>query len=82
VDETYVKFAGQWQHAYRAVDQFGQVIDVFVTARRDTMAAAHWCVQRAIDTTKVGLWRSSPTEQRPIQWAKELLPAAWHRTEP
>jgi IS6 family transposase len=31
VDETYVKVAGQWRYVYRAVDQFGQVIDVFVS---------------------------------------------------
>ena len=35
VDETYVKVAGQWRYAYRAIDQFGQVIDVFVSLRRD-----------------------------------------------
>jgi transposase, IS6 family len=34
VDETYVKVAGRWRYAYRAIDQFGQVIDVFVSARR------------------------------------------------
>jgi hypothetical protein len=28
VDATYVKVAGQWRYVYRAVDQFGQVIDV------------------------------------------------------
>jgi transposase-like protein len=31
VDETYVKVAGRWRYVYRAVDQFGQVIDVFVS---------------------------------------------------
>src|SRR6266567_7375593 len=39
VDETYVKVAGQWRYVYRAIDQFGQVIDVFVSSRRDTKAA-------------------------------------------
>jgi len=28
VDETWVKVAGRWRYLYRAVDQFGQVIDV------------------------------------------------------
>ena len=28
VDETYVKVAGHWRYVYRAVDQYGQVIDV------------------------------------------------------
>jgi transposase-like protein len=39
VDETYVKVAGQWRYVYRAIDQFGQVIDVYVSSRRDTKAA-------------------------------------------
>ena len=39
VDETYVKVAGRWRYVYRAVDQFGQVIDVYVSARRNTNAA-------------------------------------------
>jgi transposase-like protein len=32
VDETYVKIAGRWRYVYRAIDQVGQVIDVFVEA--------------------------------------------------
>src|SRR5512132_2682688 len=39
VDETYVKVAGRWRYVYRAIDQFGQVIDVFVSPRRDVRAA-------------------------------------------
>ena len=39
VDETYVKVAGVWRYVYRAVDQAGQVIDVYVSKRRDTAAA-------------------------------------------
>ena len=39
VDETYVRVAGQWRYVYRAIDQFGQVIDAFVSQRRDAKAA-------------------------------------------
>ena len=39
VDETYVKVAGRWRYVYRAVDQFGQVIDVLIAERRDARAA-------------------------------------------
>jgi transposase-like protein len=39
VDETYVKVNGVWRYVYRAVDQYGQVIDVLVSARRDADAA-------------------------------------------
>ena len=35
VDETYVKVAGTWRYVYRAVDQHSQVIDVYVSRRRD-----------------------------------------------
>src|SRR5829696_2004988 len=52
VDETYVKVAGRRRYVYRAIDQFGQVIDVFVSAHRDAKAARR-CFERAIATTKV-----------------------------
>ncbi len=39
VDETYVKVAGRWRYVYRAVDEAGQVIDVFVSPRRNSAAA-------------------------------------------
>ncbi len=48
VDETYVKVAGSWRYVYRAVDQHGQVIDVVVSNKRDTDAAARFFT-KAID---------------------------------
>jgi IS6 family transposase len=39
VDETYVKVSGRWRHVRRGVDQEGQVIDVYVSPRRDLIAA-------------------------------------------
>ncbi|MCP3881894.1 MAG: IS6 family transposase, partial [Sulfitobacter sp.] len=42
VDETYVKVAGVWRYVYRAVDQHGQVIDVYVSKRPNTAAARHF----------------------------------------
>ena len=39
VDETYVKVAGVWSYVYRAVGQHGQVIDVYVSQRRDIASA-------------------------------------------
>ena len=38
VDETYVKVAGRWRYLYRAIDQYGQVIDVLVSDKRDLAA--------------------------------------------
>jgi transposase-like protein len=42
VDGTYVKVAGVWRYLYRAVDQHGQVIDVFVSKRRNVAAATRF----------------------------------------
>ena len=42
VDETYVKVAGVWRYVYRAVDQYGQIIDVFVSKRRNVAAATRF----------------------------------------
>jgi IS6 family transposase len=81
VDETYMKVAGQWRYVYRAIDQSGQVIDVFVSPRRDAKAARR-CFERAIGMTRV-----VPVEVVTDQAAtyllvlEELLPAAWHRTD-
>jgi IS6 family transposase len=38
VDETYAKVAGRWVYLYRAIDQFGQVIDVLVSEKRDLVS--------------------------------------------
>jgi transposase-like protein len=81
VDETYVKVAGRWRYVFRAIDQFGQVIDIFVSAQRDGRAARRF-FERAIGTTQI-----TPvevvTDHAPVYPAvlEELLPAAWHRTD-
>jgi len=73
-DETYVRVAGRWRYVYRAIDQFGQVIDVFVSARRFFL--------QALGTTKADpsevISDRAPTYPVVLE---ELLPAAWHRTE-
>jgi transposase-like protein len=81
VDETYVKVAGRWRYVYRAIDQFGQVIDVFVSARRDAKAARRFFDQ-AISATKVTPVEVT-TDKAPVYPAvlEELLPAVWHRTD-
>jgi transposase-like protein len=81
VDETSVKVAGQWRYGYRAIDQFGQVIDVFVSARRDATAARRF-FERAIGSTKVRPAEVT-TDQAPVYptLMEELLPTAWHHTD-
>jgi transposase-like protein len=81
MDETYVKVAGRWRYVYRAIDQFGQVIDVFVSPRRDGTAAWRF-FERAVGTT--GIMPSEVvTDLAPTYPVvlEELLPTAWHRTD-
>jgi transposase-like protein len=79
-DETYVKIAGRWVYLYRAINQFGQVIDVLVSQKRD-MAATRGFFTRALEHGP------SPTEVITDKAAvyppvlEELAPGAWHHTE-
>jgi transposase-like protein len=81
VDETHVKVSGRWRYVYRAIGQFGQVIDVYVSTRRDG-GAARYFFTRALATTKV-----VPVEVTTDKAAvyphvlDALTPGAWHCTE-
>jgi len=80
VDETYVKISGRWVYLYRAIDQFGQVIDVLVAEKRD-LVATRLFFTRALEHGP------SPTEvttDRAVAYPRvldELVPAACHVTE-
>ncbi len=79
VDETYVKVNGIWSYVYRAVDQHGQVIDVYVSPRRDIPSA------RRFFTAALG-FHGNPceviTDRAPAlaNVIEELVPAAFHNT--
>jgi len=66
---------------YRAVDQYGQVIDVLVSTRRDADAARRF-FRRALSTLRV-----TPSEVVTDAAAvypgvlDELVPSAWHHVE-
>jgi IS6 family transposase len=80
VDETYVKIAGRWRYLYRAVDQYGQVIDVLLSEQRDTAAArrfftrarAHGPAPVEVTTDKAGPY---------LRVLDDLVPAAARVTE-
>jgi len=80
VDETYVKVAGVWRYVYRAVDQYGQVIDVYVSRRRNIGAARKFF-------TDVLTTHGRPTEVTTdlaaplLRVVDELFPDAVHDTE-
>ena len=52
IDETYTRIAGRWCYAFRAIDEDGQVIDVYVSPTRDTAAATAF-LTRAVESTDV-----------------------------
>jgi transposase-like protein len=80
VDETYVKVAGVWRYVYRAVDDRGQVIDVYVAARRD-IAAARRFFTTAI--TAHGTPAEIVTDLAPALETviEDVTPHAFHNTE-
>ena len=39
IDETYVKVRGRWAYLYRALDRFGDTIEFYLSATRNTKAA-------------------------------------------
>ncbi len=81
VDETYLKVGGTRRYLFRAIDQFGQVVDVFLSPGRNREAARRFFAQ-AISRTRV-----SPTEVTTDRYRvypgvlDELLPAAFHDME-
>ncbi len=68
-------------YVYRAVDQYGQVIDVLVSARRDAEAARRF-FRRALSALKVTpaevLTDAAPVYPGVLD---ELIPSAWHHVE-
>jgi len=45
IDEVFVKIGGQQHYLWRAVDQDGEVVDVFLQARRDGKAAKRFLMR-------------------------------------
>ena len=79
IDETYAKVSGVWSYVYRAVDQHGQVIEVYVSRRRDIGSARTFFIGALAvhgDPTEV------ITDQAPAlaNVIEDLVPAALHNT--
>ena len=79
VDETFVKVAGISRYVYRAVDQHGQVSDVYVSKHRDIPSATRFL------TTSLAAHRAPVeviTDRAPAlaNVIEELIPAAFHNT--
>jgi transposase, IS6 family len=80
VDETYCRLDRRWAYCYRAMDQDGQIVDVYVSQRRNA-AAARAFFERAIAETGVTPERVITDKAACYPPAlRTLLPAAEHRT--
>jgi transposase-like protein len=82
VDETSGKVAGRCVYLYRAIDQFGQIIDVLVSQKRGIAATRRFFTPRTehhqdhpveVITDKAAVY---------LPVLEELAPGSWHHTEP
>ena len=80
VDETYIKVAGRWVYLYRAIDQFGQVIDVLMSQKRD-LAATHRFFTRALEHGPRPSEVSTDRASAYLRVLDELLPSVCHVME-
>ena len=80
VDETYVKVAGVWRYVYRAIDNEGQIIDVFVSPKRDIAAATKFFAGALLAH---GRPSEVVTDKAPAlaNVIEKLLPMVHHHTE-
>jgi len=80
VDDTYCRMNGKWAYLYRAIDQHGQIVDVYFSARRNA-AAARAFFARAIATTGVRPTRVTTDKAKCYPPAlRAALPNADHRS--
>ena len=80
VDETYVKVAGKWRYAYRAVDRHSQIIDLLVSTRRDLRAVRRFfatAIRAHGEPVEVITDRAAELRAA----IEALMPAAFHNTE-
>ena len=80
VDETLLKVGGQWRYVFRAIDEHGQVVDVYLSDHRDA-ASARAFFERAIAATGVTPTRVTSDKAKCYPPAlRTVLPGAEHRS--
>jgi transposase-like protein len=80
VDETYARIRGRWHYIYRAIDGRGQIVDAYVSATRD-MVAARIFVERATASTGTTPRRVITDKAATYPTALAVVvPSARHRT--
>lgn len=80
VDETYLKIGGRWRYLYRAIDEHGQIVDVYLSDRRNAAAAQNF-FEAAIAASDVR--PTQVTTDKAKSYPKALhavVPSAVHRS--
>jgi len=81
IDDVFVKIGGRQKYLWRAVDQDGEVVDVFVQERRDGKAAKRF-FRRLLKSHGDMPWKIVTDKLRSYGVAhRELMPDAIHDTD-
>ena len=81
IDEVFIKIQGKQHYLWRAVDQDGEVVDVFLQNRRDAKAAMRFFA-RMIKKHKGGPRKIVTDKLRSYGVAhREMIPESFHSTE-
>jgi transposase-like protein len=79
VDETLLKIGGRWRYLFRCLDEYGQIVDVYLSDHR-AAASARAFFGRAITTTAVLPTRVTSDKAKCYPPAlRALLPAVEHQ---
>jgi transposase-like protein len=80
VDETYLTMGGHWRYLFRAIDEHGQIIDVYLSDRRNAAAAQTFfeAALHASTVTPTQVTSDKATCYPPA--LRAVLPNAEHRT--
>jgi len=79
VDETLLKIAGRWRYVFRGLDEHGQIVDVYLSDRRDA-ASARAFFERALASSDAAPTLITTDKAKCYPPAlRTLLPTAEHR---
>ena len=81
VDETYVRVGGSWRYLYRAIDQFGQVIDVLLSPERYGGAARRFFASALASSLVTPVEVVTDKAPSYVGVMDELVPGAFHNIE-
>jgi transposase, IS6 family len=78
VEETLLKIGGRWRYVFRSIDERGQIVDVYLSERRDA-ASARTFFNRAMTATEVTPTRITSDKANCYPPAlRAVLPTAEH----